>query len=88
MSAPGTLVNCDEALRYIERIPNPVTRTLVHMAFVHVVKNVHLEKRDRPAGDLDLLFLVTALEGFFAEHDVIARALVGEKVGAWFDDGV
>jgi len=55
------------------------------MAFVHLVKRVHLEKRDLPKSDLDMLFLVIALKEFFAEHDLIARTLDGEKVGAWFD---
>jgi hypothetical protein len=82
----GTLLNGDEAVRFIEQIQDPVTRNLVNLAFVHLVKRVQLEKRDRPAADLDLLFIVTALKDFFAEQDVIARALEGEKVGAWFDD--
>jgi hypothetical protein len=81
----GTLLNCDEAVRFIEQIQDPVTRNLVNMAFVHLVKTVHLEKRDLPRTDLDMLFLVTSLNDFFAEHDVIARTLEGEKVGAWFD---
>ncbi len=81
----GTLLNCDEAVRFIEKIQDPVTRNLVNMAFVHLVKGVHLEKRDRPAADLDMLFVVTSLKEFFAEHAVIARTLEGEKVGAWFD---
>jgi hypothetical protein len=83
----GTLLNCDEAVRFIEQIQDPVTKNLVNMAFVHLVKKVHLEKRDRPRADLDMLFLVTALEDFFAEHDVLARTLDGEKVGAWFAEG-
>jgi hypothetical protein len=83
---PGTLLNCDEAVRFIERIPDPVTRNLVNMAFVHLVKQVHLERREPPQTDLDMLFLVTALKDFFAEHEVIARTLEGERVGAWFDD--
>jgi len=62
-----------------------VTKNLVNMAFVHLVKTVHLEKRDLPRTDLDMLFLVIALKDFFAEHDVIARTLEGEKEGAWFD---
>ncbi len=82
----GTLLNCDEAVRFIEQIQDPVTRNLVNMAFVHLVKTVHLEKRDRPTTDLDMLFIVTSLKDFFAERDVIARTLAGEKVGAWFDD--
>jgi hypothetical protein len=86
MNAPGTLLNCDEALRFIEQIRDPVTRNLVNMAFVHLVKTVHLEKRDQPKTDLDMLFLVRCLKDFFAEHDVIARTLEGERVGAWFDD--
>lgn len=85
---PGTLLNCDEAVRFIEQIQDPVTRNLVNMAFVQLVKTVHLEKRDLPRTDLDMLFVVTSLKGFFAEHDVIARTLEGEKVGAWFDDGI
>lgn len=83
---PGTLLNCDEALRFIERISDPVTKNLVNMAFVHWVKRVNLEKRDLPRTDLDMLFLVTSLKDFFAEHAVIARTLEGEKVGAWFDE--
>ena len=67
----GTLLNCDEAIRFIEQIPDPVTKNLVNMAFVHVVKQVHLEKRTRPAADFDMLFFVTALKDFFAEHQVL-----------------
>jgi hypothetical protein len=85
---PGTLLNCDEAVRLIEHIPDPVTRNLVNMAFTHVVKRVLLEKRDLPRADLDMLFLVSTLKDFFAEHEVIARTLEGERVGAWFDDGM
>jgi hypothetical protein len=81
----GTLLNCDEAARFIEEIQDRVTKNLVNMAFVHIVKTVHFEKRDLPRTDLDMLFLVTSLQDFFAEHDVIARTLEGEKVGAWFD---
>ena len=79
MSKRGTLINCDEALRYIELIQDPVTKAFVNMAFVHLVKTVHLEKRDFPTGDLDMLFLVTSLKDFFGEHDVIARTLEGEE---------
>ena len=82
----GTLLNCDEAVQFIKQIEDPVTRNLVNMAFVHLVKRVHLEKGDRPAADLDMLFLVTSLKEFFAEHDVIARTLEGEKVGVLYDD--
>jgi hypothetical protein len=80
----GTLLNCDEALQFIEQIEDPVTKNLVNMAFVHLVRKVHLEKRDRPRADLDMLFVVTALKDFFAEQDVLARTLEGERVGAWF----
>ncbi len=83
----GTLINCNEAMRFIDRIQNRVTKNLVNMAFVDLVKRVHVEHRDSPEADLDMLFLVTALERFFAQHDVLARTLEGEKVGAWFDEG-
>jgi hypothetical protein len=83
----GTLLNCDEAVRFIAQIQDPVAKNLVNMAFVHLVKRVHLEKRDLPRTDLDMVFLVTALKDFFAEHDVIARTLEGQKVGAWFENG-
>jgi hypothetical protein len=86
MSAHGTLLYCDEAVRFIEQIQDPVTRSLVNMAFVHLVKKVHLDKQTFPQSDLDMLFLVTALRDYFAEHDVLARTLQGEKVGAWFEE--
>jgi hypothetical protein len=81
----GALLNCDEAARFIEQIQDPVTKSFVNMVFVQLVKKVHLEKRESPKSDLDMLFLVKALADFFSEHEVIARALEGEKVGAWFD---
>jgi hypothetical protein len=86
MGDNGSLLYCDEAIRFIESIQDPVTRNLVNMAFVHLVKSTHLEKRDSPRGDLDMLYLVTALQEFFSEHAVISRTLEGEKVGAWFED--
>jgi hypothetical protein len=85
MAGQGTLRYGDEALRFIEEIEDPVTRSLVNMAFVHLVKKVHLEKQELPRSDLDLLYLVTALKDFFSEHEIIARTLEGEKVGAWFE---
>ena len=33
-----------------------------------------------------MLFLVTSLKNFFAEHDIMARTLQGEEVGAWLED--
>ena len=86
MNSQATLTRNDEALRHIDTIADPVTKNLVNMAFVHFVKTVHLAKKDRPASDLDMLFLVKSLEDFFAEHDVLARTLEGEKVGAWFEE--
>ena len=86
MAEHGTLRNCDEAMRFIEQIADPIARTFVNMAFVHMVKKVHLGKRELPRTDVDMLFVVTALNEYFSEHDVLARTLAGEKVGAWFED--
>jgi hypothetical protein len=88
MSDQGTLLYTDEAIRFIEQIEDPITRSLVNMAFVRLVRRIHMNKGDRPRTDLDALFLVTTLRDFFAEHKVLARTLEGEKVGAWFDDEV
>jgi hypothetical protein len=81
----GKLLCCDEAMRFIEGIQDPITRSLVNMSFVHFVKKVHLEKRDGPKSDFDMLFFVTGLTEYFSEHDVLTRTLEGEKVGAWFE---
>jgi hypothetical protein len=86
MADHARLLHCDEATRFIEQIADPVTRNLVNMAFVHIIKELHITKSGGPSTDLDMLFLVTALKDFFAEHDVITRTLEGEKVGAWFED--
>jgi hypothetical protein len=83
MSDRGTLTRSGEALAFIECIGDPVTRNLVNMAFVHLVQKAHLGKREAPQSDLDLLYLVQALAEFFAEHEVIGRALQGEAVGVW-----
>jgi hypothetical protein len=86
MSEQGNLLYADEAVRFVEGIDDPVTRNLVNMAFVQLVKRIHLTKQDRPRTYLDALYLVTMLRDFFTNHDVLARTLEGEKVGAWFDD--
>lgn len=86
MAEHGTLKNCDKAGRFIEQITDTITRTFVNMVFWHLVKKVYIEKRDLPQTDVDMLFMVTALADFFSEHDVLARTLAGEKVGAWFED--
>jgi hypothetical protein len=86
MRQRGTLIHCEEAMRIIEQITDPVTKNLLNMAFVHFVKKQHLEKADSPRCDLDMSYLVTVLKDFFAEHDVLAQTLAGEKVGAWFDE--
>jgi hypothetical protein len=85
MDKPGAFLHCDEAVQFIEQIDDAVTKNLVNMAFVHLVKRSLLEKRLLPQSDLDMLYLVTALKDYFAEHDVLARTLAGEKVGAWYD---
>lgn len=82
----GTIHFADEAFQRIEQVADPVTRSLVQMAFTHIVKKTHLDRGDPPRCDLDGLFLVRALEEFLSEHDVIARTLEGERVGAWFDE--
>ena len=81
MDKHGILLDCDGATHFIQQIPDPVTRSLVNMAFVHLVKTVHLQKKAVPRSDLDMVFLVKALEGFFSEHDVIgARSRVRRSV--------
>jgi len=79
------LLFCDEALRCIERIDDPVTKRLINMAFTRFVKKAHIDN-DFPAADFDMLYLVHGMKELFSEHEVIARTLAGEKVGAFFDD--
>ncbi len=86
MAEHGSLLFCDEAVQFIAQIQDPVTRLLVNMVFVQLVKRTHLEKRDFPRRDFDVLYFVRALNDYFSEHDVIARTLEGETVGAWFSD--
>ena len=88
MSDRGSLTQCDKAQDFIDRIQDPVTRNLVTMAFMKFVLKVFTGKCEAPHGDLDMLYVVSVLEGFFAEHDVIARTLQGERVGAMFEDTV
>ncbi len=86
MSEQGTLLHADEAIRFIESIEDPITRTLVNRAFVRFVQRLHLEKCEPPRSDLDAVFLVKTLRDFFSEHAVLARALAGDRVGAWFEE--
>lgn len=85
MEQSGMPQRWDEAREFIAHVEDPVTRNLLNMAFTHVVKNHFIEKADAPQGGFDMLYFVKVLQTFFAEHEVIARTLEGEKVGAWFD---
>ena len=86
MVTSGTLIDCEDAQEVIDRIDDPVTKNLVNMAFVHVVKRFFIEKQETPRSDFDMRYFATVLESFFAEHDVLARTLAGEKVGSWFKE--
>ena len=86
MEKRGTLLHCDEALRFIAQVEDPVTRNLLNMAFVRFVQRSLLEDRESPRADVDMLYLVKVLKDFFSEHEVLARTLAGERVGAWFGD--
>jgi hypothetical protein len=86
MRRRGTLLHCDEAMRVIDQIEDPVTRNLVNMIFVHMVKTTHLENQEHPDTDFDMLYFIKVMKEFFSEHQVLTQALAGEKVGAWFDE--
>ena len=86
MGSTGTLIHTDAAFRTIEEIHDPVTRHLTRMFCVDLVKTVALQRTDSLEGDLDMRFLAVACSKFFAEREVLARALEGEKVGAFFED--
>ena len=85
MPQHGTLLNCDEAMRLIEQVDDPVTKNLLNMAFVKFVKTTHLEKRLLPERDVDMVYVVTVLREYFSEHQVLCQTLAGDKVGAWFE---
>ena len=82
----GTLLRCNEAKELIDHIDDPVTKNLLNMAFVHVVKSHFMDKRESPQRDFDMMYFATVLKPFFSEHQVLSRTLAGEKVGAWFDE--
>jgi hypothetical protein len=86
MSGQGNLICSSEAFTFTEGIEDPVTRNLVKMTLVRLVIRTSLQKSLAPQTDLDMLYLARVLADFFAEHDVIARTLQGERVGAWFDE--
>jgi hypothetical protein len=86
MNETGSLLYADEAVRFIEQIEDPVTRNLVNLVFVQMVRGAHLTRQHRPRTDVDALYLVKTLRDFFSQRDVLTRTLEGETVGAWSDD--
>jgi hypothetical protein len=86
MEKTGKLLQCDEAKAFIDRVNDAVTRNLLNMALVHVVKRFFIDKEEAPQGDFDMVYFAKVLESFFSEHQVLSRTLAGEKVGAWFDE--
>jgi hypothetical protein len=86
MEQRGTLRHSDEALQFIAQVEDPVTRNLLNMAFVRFVQRSLLQRCEAPQADVDMLYVVKVLKDFFSEHEVIARTLAGEKVGAWFEE--
>ncbi len=85
MAESEMLLRCDEAQQFVEQIQDPVTKNLFNMAYVRFVKAHFFDKTLFPSSDIDMLYVVSVLNDFFTEHDVLARTLAGEKVGVWFD---
>ncbi len=86
MSEHGHLIRWEEAFAFMRSIEDSVTRNLVNMALVRLVIKTNLQKTAAPQTDLDMLYLATVLKEFFEEHEVLARTLQGERVGAFFED--
>ena len=82
MSEQGTLLYGDEAVRFIERIEDPVTKSLVNMAFVRLVRRASLEKTAAPRGDFEgsHFQLLTRAQGHSRDCDVV--------IGMQMDRGV
>ena len=86
MSGQSTLIRCEEAQQFLDRLPDPITKNLVNMSYVLTIKKCLLERSYSPEGEFDMLFFVRTLSDLFSERGVILKALAGEKVGSWFDD--
>jgi hypothetical protein len=86
MAETGTLVRCEEAQQQVEQTEDPVTRNLLNMAFVHFVRARFCDGT-APSTDIDMSYVISVLKEFLSEHEVLARTLGGETVGAWFDNG-
>jgi hypothetical protein len=86
MSERGELLYFNEAMEFIKGIQNPVTRNFLNMAVAHLIKSYHVEKQEFPRCDFDMLYFVRVLAGYYSRHDIIARTLAGERVGAFWED--
>ena len=79
------LLRGDEAAELLERESNPVTKALLNNANYWLVRKFFTEN-NRPIADLDHRYVLELLRDIFKEHDVLARLLKGERVGAFFDE--
>ena len=84
MDNQPVFVRYEDACEFIENVEDPITRNLLNMAFVKVVRRTSSGNRPKPG--FDILFCFETLADLFAEHDVIRRTLDGERVGALFGD--
>jgi len=79
------LLRGDEAAELLERESNPVTKALLNNANYWLVRKFFTEN-NRPIADLDYRYVLELLRDIFKEHDVLARLLNGEHVGAFFGE--
>jgi hypothetical protein len=70
----------------LERESNPVTKALLNNANYWLFRKFFTEN-NRPVADLDYRYVLELLHDIFKEHDVLARLLTGERVGAFFSEG-
>lgn len=88
MEMTGSLLRCTEAQTLIDETVDPITQRLLRMAYVKYVASKYCGTPLPSLGDVDMLYVLTVLKDFLGEHDVLARTLNGEIVGAFFDDAM
>ena len=87
MKHERSLLRQDEAWEFLRNTRDPITNQLLNCAVFHIIQRF-ISNQSAPIADLDLRFLLEALEGLFNDHETLKRILNGEDLRWWTNDNV
>ena len=74
-----TILNWQEAGKFVQSIKDKTTRDLLQSSMMTIINHFR-DRKHLPDSNLDILFVVEALEKLLGNHHYLEKALRGEQL--------